>query len=185
MNLLCFKIAKTQLTAVVKKMDNVELQSHLSSLRQALSFVRKEVDENGHLPGFGLPKKGINCIVPIFKEGILSGSPDMKEQSAICLQEVIELTEPSALKPSVIGLAGPLIRVLGDRFGPQVKCPLLSTLELLLSRAGIALKAFLPQLQTTFLKVRVGRSEIITWMKKTTLKSVQKDKVRFRGPKSL
>ena len=134
-------------------MDNVELQSHLSSLRQALSFVRKEVDENGHLPGFGLPKKGINCIVPIFKEGILSGSPDMKEQSAICLQEVIELTDPAALKPSVIGLAGPLIRVLGDRFGPQVKCPLLSTLELLLSRAGIALKAFLPQLQTTFLKV--------------------------------
>ena len=147
------ELAWTSLQTVVKKMDNVELQSHLSSLRQAISFVRKEVDENGHLPGFGLPKKGINCIVPIFKEGILSGSPDMKEQTAICLQEVIELTDPGALKPSVVGLAGPLIRVLGDRYGAQVKCPLLSTLELLLTRAGLALKAFLPQLQTTFLKV--------------------------------
>lgn len=63
------------------------------------------------------------------------------------------MTDPSALKPSVVGLAGPLIRMLGDRYGAQVKCPLLSTLELLLTRAGPALKAFLPQLQTTFLKV--------------------------------
>ena len=146
-------LAWNSLQLVVKKMDNVELQSHLSSLRQAISFVRKEVDSAGHLPGFGLAKKGINCIVPIFKEGLLSGSVDHKEQTAQCLQEVIEMTDPAALKPSVIGLAGPLIRVLGDRYGPQVKCPLLSTLELLLTRAGPALKAFLPQLQTTFLKV--------------------------------
>ena len=62
------------------------------------------------------------------------------------------MTPPLALKPSVVGLAGPLIRILGDRYGSQVKCPLLQTLELLLKRNGAALKAFLPQLQTTFLK---------------------------------
>jgi hypothetical protein len=65
----------------------VTLKSHLTSLRQAISIVRKDVDENGHLPGFSLAKKGMNCVVPIFKECILSGSPDMKEQAAICLQE--------------------------------------------------------------------------------------------------
>jgi len=146
------EIAWDSLSQMVKQFESEELQTHLSSVRQAISFVRRECDSQGHLPGFGLPKKGINCLLPIFKEGILNGYPDQKESTAHCLQEVITMTDPAALKPSVIGLAGPLIRVLGDRYGPQVKCPLLQTLELLLKRNGVALKAFLPQLQTTFLK---------------------------------
>jgi len=146
------EICWTALQTMVKTFDSAQLQTHLGSVRQALSFVRKECDSDGHLPGFGLDKKGINCILPIFKEGILGGSADHKESTALCLQEVILMTPPLALKPSVVGLAGPLIRILGDRYGSQVKCPLLQTLELLLKRNGAALKAFLPQLQTTFLK---------------------------------
>ena len=162
-------VAWAALSTMVKLFDSAELQQHLSSVRQALSFVRKHCDSDGHLPGFGLEKKGINCILPIFKEGILHGIPDMKEATAQCLQEVIVMTSPTALKPSVIGLAGPLIRVLGDRYGPMVKCPLLQTLELLLDRNGPALKAFLPQLQTTFLTASHDESR----------------EVRYRGAEAL
>jgi HEAT repeat protein len=46
----------------------------------------------------------------------------------------------------------PLIRILGDRFPWQVKSAILSTLTIIISKGGLALKPFLPQLQTTFVK---------------------------------
>lgn len=52
-----------------------------------------------------------------------------------------------------IGLrAGPLIRILGDRFAWEIKAAILHTLGLLIGKAGTGLKPFVPQLQTTFLK---------------------------------
>ena len=48
--------------------------------------------------------------------------------------------------------AGPLIRIIGDRFAWQVKAAILHTLGLLIAKAGPGLKPFVPQLQTTFLK---------------------------------
>ncbi|CAI5531411.1 unnamed protein product [Closterium sp. Naga37s-1] len=46
----------------------------------------------------------------------------------------------------------PLIRIVGDRFPWQVKAAILSTLAILITKGGIALKPFLPQLQTTFIR---------------------------------
>lgn len=46
----------------------------------------------------------------------------------------------------------PLIRIIGDRFPWQVKSAILSTLSIMIRKGGIALKPFLPQLQTTFVK---------------------------------
>lgn len=56
------------------------------------------------------------------------------------------------LKPFVVQITGPLIRIIGDRFPWQIKFAILSTLGLLIEKAGDGLKAFVPQLQTTFLK---------------------------------
>jgi hypothetical protein len=48
--------------------------------------------------------------------------------------------------------AGPLIRIIGDRFAWEVKAAILHTLGLLIGKAGTGLKPFVPQLQTTFMK---------------------------------
>ena len=40
----------------------------------------------------------------------------MKEAAANGLGEIIKLTSVDALKPSVVHITGPLIRILGDRF---------------------------------------------------------------------
>ena len=61
----------------------------------------------------------------------------MKESAAIGLGEVIKRTSADALKPSVVHITGPLIRILGDRFSYGVKVALLETLALLLGKVRV------------------------------------------------
>ncbi|KAF8392098.1 hypothetical protein HHK36_022440 [Tetracentron sinense] len=84
--------------------------------------------------------------------GLISGSAELREQAAQGLGELIEVTSEQALKEFVVPITGPLIRIIGDRFPWQVKGAILSTLRIIISKGGMALKPFLPQLQTTFIK---------------------------------
>lgn len=78
--------------------------------------------------------QGVTCILAVLREGVLTGSPEQKEEAAKALGGVIKLTSPEALRPSVINITGPLIRILGDRFAWTVKTALLETLTLLLAK---------------------------------------------------
>jgi len=78
--------------------------------------------------------QGVTCILPVLREGVLTGTPEQKEEAAKALGAVIKLTSPEALRPSVINITGPLIRILGDRFAWTVKTALLETLTLLLAK---------------------------------------------------
>ena len=49
-------------------------------------------------------------------------------------------------------MTGPLLRVVGDRNPSNVKIAILRTLGLILVKGGPALRAFVPQFQTTFVK---------------------------------
>ena len=149
------------LTAVTKTLDASQQMAHVSDVRQAVRFAVGDLKDKRNnqdstnteitLPGFCLPK-GIQPILPIFRESILNGAPDLKEQAANGLAEVIALSNAEALKPSVVHITGPLIRILGDRFASNVKTAVLDTLASLLYKASILLKPFFPQLQTTFIK---------------------------------
>ncbi|XP_041673562.1 eIF-2-alpha kinase activator GCN1 isoform X1 [Drosophila eugracilis] len=138
------------LNAVIKGLNAAQQISHVSDVRQAVRFAASELKET-ELPGFCLPK-GITPLLPVFREAILNGLPDEKENAAQGLGEVIFLTNAQSLQPSVVQITGPLIRILGDRFNAAVKAAVLETLSILLNKVGILLKQFLPQLQTTFLK---------------------------------
>lgn len=70
----------------------------------------------------------------MLREGVLTGSPEQKEEAAKALGLVIRLTSADALRPSVVNITGPLIRILGDRFSWNVKAALLETLSLLLAK---------------------------------------------------
>merc|ERR1719481_1718215 len=140
------------LNAVTKTLDTAGQMTHVPDIRQAVRFALADLKgDNTLLPGFCLPK-GISPILPIFRESILNGAPELKEAAAHGLGEVIRVTSVDALKPSVVHITGPLIRILGDRFSHNVKTAVLDTLAILLAKASAMLKPFLPQLQTTFLK---------------------------------
>ncbi|XP_034131444.1 eIF-2-alpha kinase activator GCN1 [Drosophila guanche] len=138
------------LNAVIKGLNSAQQIAHVSDVRQAVRFAASELKEP-ELPGFCLPK-GITPLLPVFREAILNGLPEEKENAAQGLGEVIYLTSAQSLQPSVVHITGPLIRILGDRFNAAVKAAVLETLAILLHKVGVILKQFLPQLQTTFLK---------------------------------
>uniref|UniRef100_A0AAZ3RIA1 TOG domain-containing protein n=1 Tax=Oncorhynchus tshawytscha TaxID=74940 RepID=A0AAZ3RIA1_ONCTS len=148
------------INSITKKLDAGSQLALIDDLHRDIRSVAADV-KGQHLPGFCLPKKGVTCILPVLREGVLTGSPEQKEEAAKALGGVIKLTSPDALRPSVVNITGPLIRILGDRFAWSVKTSLLETLTLLLAKVGIALKPFLPQLQTTFLKALQDSSRAV------------------------
>jgi hypothetical protein len=96
---------------------------------------------------------GLEPLLPIYQRGILYGTPTVREASAAGLGEVISLTANKFLAgPLIIKMTGPLLRIVGDRNPSNVKIAILRTLGLILIKGGPALRAFVPQFQTTFVK---------------------------------
>ncbi|KAJ3153392.1 translational activator of GCN4 [Geranomyces michiganensis] len=145
------KSAWSALDALVKRVPKDEMESLVLTLRRALRDVEEGLDESETLEGLCLPK-GLSPILPIFLQGLLYGTADCREQSALGLGDLVRRTTPETLKPYVTQITGPLIRVIGDRFPSGVKSAILMSLGHLLDRVAPMLKPFLPQLQRTFVK---------------------------------
>jgi hypothetical protein len=96
---------------------------------------------------------GLEPLIPIYQRGILYGTPNIREVSASGLGELISLTSTTHLAgPLIVKMTGPLLRIVGDRNPSNVKVAILKTLGLVLVKGGPALRAFVPQFQTTFVK---------------------------------
>ncbi|KAG2312032.1 hypothetical protein Bca52824_023589 [Brassica carinata] len=144
------------LSRVIGSVPKEVLPSYIKLVRDAVSTARdkeRRKRKGGYvvISGLCLPKS-LKPLLPVFLQGLISGSAELREQAALGLGELIEVTSEEALKEFVIPITGPLIRIIGDRFPWQVKSAILATLIILIQRGGMALKPFLPQLQTTFVK---------------------------------
>ncbi len=175
--------AWTCLNSVIGTLSGIQLMHRLSVIRQTLRLLtqfyytnqtqryyeltmcdhdnKKVLTTQYLLPGFCLPKKGIACFLPVFKEGLLNGAPDVKEASALTLCECIKLADGDSLKTSVMAITGPLIRVLGERYNWTIKSAILDAIYFLLLKVDITLKPFLPQLQPTFMKNLSDSNKIV------------------------
>ncbi|EPX70624.1 translation elongation regulator Gcn1 [Schizosaccharomyces octosporus yFS286] len=103
------------------------------------------------LPAFEIPQ-GINSVLPIFLHGIMHGTNEQREQSALGVADIVTRAEADKLRPYVTQITGPLIRIIGERFPVEVKSAILYTLNIILSKIPTFLRPFLPQLQRTFAK---------------------------------
>uniref|UniRef100_A0A1I8BXN9 TOG domain-containing protein n=1 Tax=Meloidogyne hapla TaxID=6305 RepID=A0A1I8BXN9_MELHA len=97
--------------------------------------------------------KGWKPIIVILREGILSGSVEIKEVAANCITQAVQLSDENGLKPHVVNVAGPLIRVLGEKQPVPVKIAAINGLNKLLEKMPLLLKTFLPQMQSVFIKI--------------------------------
>ena len=138
-----------------------EDQSHyLRDVRSAVENAREKMRRRDRslsprdiqIPGLCLPK-GLAPIVQVYLQGVLSGRhADERESAAEGLREAVLSTTTAAIKPHVIPITGPLIRILGDKYPGAVKSAILGALAVMIEKGGLALKPFVPQLQTTFVK---------------------------------
>lgn len=81
------------LSQVIDSLKGNDLIERLHIIRQTLRMITSTANTITQLPGFCMPKKGINCLLPIFKEGLLNSTPETKELSAIILTECIKLSK--------------------------------------------------------------------------------------------
>ncbi|KAE9015717.1 hypothetical protein PR001_g13467 [Phytophthora rubi] len=136
-----------------------QFAQHLDFIRQSINSMVSDArhrkggvgDGEYLLPGLCIPK-GLEPFLPSYQWALMNGSPELRQSAAAGLGELVELSSVAALRPYLIKLTGPLIRIAGDRFPGHVKAAILQTLETILTKGGVALKPFLPQLQTTFVK---------------------------------
>ncbi|KAJ3223816.1 translational activator of GCN4 [Clydaea vesicula] len=145
------KAAWNALEALTKSISNSELEKFVVPCRRAISLVSEDMEVGETLAGFNLPK-GISPIIPIFLQGLMFGSSDIRAQGALGLGDLVKVTSPDSLRSFVTQITGPLIRVIGDRFPATVKGAILQTIGEILNKVPALLKPFLPQLQRTFIK---------------------------------
>jgi len=135
------------------------LSAYLSQLRHSLRLAAANSTyhgENGDadedkLAGLCLPK-GPAPLIPMLTHGLLHGTPELREQAALAIAEVVALSDQKAMNPFVVKLTGPLIRVISDRFPWQVKAAILQAMLRLLRSCANMVKMLIPQLQSIFLK---------------------------------
>lgn len=98
------------LDALVKSIDKEELEELVVPLRRS---IESTASRGSHVPGFCRPK-GIQPIVPILLAGLLSGTQEQKEQASYGIGDLVQRTSEAAIKPYIIQLTGPLIRVISS-----------------------------------------------------------------------
>ncbi|KAG2444413.1 hypothetical protein HXX76_001166 [Chlamydomonas incerta] len=154
------------LEAVCGSIPKDELPEYVHCLKVAIADAREKERRKRKsgpllLAGLCTPPKALAPLLPIFLQGVLQGSSaEVREAAADGLGDLVSVTSEDALKPFVVTITGPLIRIIGDRFPAPIKAAILGTLGLLISKAGVGLKPFVPQLQTTFLKCLNDTSEV-------------------------
>ena len=154
------KAANEALLCITKHVPAEELVKSIEYIRNLIATVVSEArrrkggvgDGEFFMPGFNVPK-GLEPLWPVYQRGILYGDASIREVSATGLGEIITLTTNKFFAgPLVIKMTGPLLRVVGDRNPSSVKIAIVKTLGIILTKGGPALRAFVPQFQTTFVK---------------------------------
>jgi HEAT repeat protein len=151
------KAAWDALAAMTDRIPKEMAPSYVRPMKDAFTSARERMIRRGAepstcLPGLLLPK-ALSPFLTTYLQGILQGSSaELRELAAEAIGELVQLTDEATLKPFVIQITGPLIRIVGDKFPPHTKTAILRTMGILVDKAGLALRPFIPQLQTTFVK---------------------------------
>lgn len=136
------------LSACLKNVDKSMLLKLVEPAKQSLLMTGIAGTD---LAAFKLPS-GPSCVLPIFLHGLMYGSNGERESSALGIADIASKTPAANLRPFVSAITGPLIRVVGERVGSDIKAAILFALNVLFVKIPTFLRPFIPQLQRTFIK---------------------------------
>lgn len=154
--------------SITKNLDTQEKLQIISDVSKDLRYtitdyrssINKTSEAVGHLPAFST-NKGISPFLNLFKDALLCANLELKEKAAYGYKDVVENSTREALKPSVMTITGPLIRIVSDRLSNDIKVVVIDLLSILLNKVGIILKPFFPQIQTIFFRSLVSDDRAI------------------------
>jgi hypothetical protein len=110
--------AWSALDTLVKQVPKEELEDLVVPLRRSIESTGAP---GRTVPGFCRPK-GVQPIIPILLAGVLSGTQEQREQAAFGIGDIVQRTSEAAIKPYIIQLTGPLIRVISSQaIAAQIK----------------------------------------------------------------
>lgn len=177
------KAGAEALKELITRLPARELISHISTIRESLRAASTSVTVGeGIVPIRALQvPKAPAPLVSVLIEGVLHGSPEIREQAALGIAELAERTNPKVLGPFAIKLVGSLIRVMSDRFPWQVKAAVLLALNTLLKLTPLFLRAFAPQLQSTLVKSLSDKNRVVLKRACMTLGSLVPIQARLEG----
>jgi hypothetical protein len=66
-------------------------------------------------------KVGVQTLAGVIQNSIMHGSIQIRIDSAYCFKYLIDFASPAAIKTEVIKICGALIRVVNDKFTPDLK----------------------------------------------------------------
>jgi hypothetical protein len=134
------KAAWDALAAVTDKIPKEMAPSFVRPMKDAVTsardrMIRRGAEPTACLPGLLLPK-ALSPFLTTYLQGILQGSSaELRELAAEGIGELVQLTDEATLKPFVIQITGPLIRIVGDKFPPHTKTAILRTMGILVEKA--------------------------------------------------
>lgn len=103
------------------------------------------------LPAFTL-KEGLKPLFQLLQKGIMVASTEHKADCASLICDLVQYAPAENVRLYALQVTGPLIRIVGDKYNGDVRVTIFRALNLLLGKSGDALRPFLPQLQTTFIR---------------------------------
>jgi hypothetical protein len=121
------KAAWRALDAMMKRIPKDDMPELIPTVRRALNSLFGAVSKT-EIDAFNLPK-GLGPFVPVFLQGLMNGEPDIRQQSAETLGQIITRCNADGLKPFVVMVAGALIRLVGEKLPWQIKVPMLNDLS--------------------------------------------------------
>lgn len=143
-------------SSMCKCIPKSDIPAILPDIRTAIEYAEDDAvelspEEGMVISAFELPK-GIQPLFQLFVECLMHGNSSARTNAARGMNDLLKFTSSKSLKPFITLLAGPLIRVVGDRWPIEVKYAILECFEPLLKKLPIFIKPFIPQLQRTFVK---------------------------------
>ncbi|KAF9019240.1 ARM repeat-containing protein [Hymenopellis radicata] len=147
--------ASSAMTAFVKAIDKEEWDPLVVPIRRGLEGLSESAGVS--LSGEGGKGGCLGALVGVVIAGLTGGSYEQRECAAVSIGEIVRLCAGSGgptspIKPHVVPLTGPLIRVAGTPLPPAVKSAIIQTLGGMVEKISALVKPFFPQLQRTFVK---------------------------------
>lgn len=148
---------------LTSRMSSGARSTHVCVIRHALRLSASDFrvgDPSTSITGLSIPK-GPSPFVLVYADTLLHASPALREQAALAISELTELCDAKTLSPFAIKLMGCLIRVMSDHPPWPVKAAILRAMLMLLKRTPGQLRAFGPQMQSTFLKCLADTKRLV------------------------